>query len=123
MGGISVIGLGAMGSALAQALVKAGHSVTVWNRSRAKIAPLEALGAKGAESVSEAVKASPLVVVSIGNYAATNALRTLGAERLQRRDFRSRTIPHRHTVARLHERLRERAPHRAIPVNGASQLE
>ncbi|MGL5201294.1 MAG: NAD(P)-binding domain-containing protein, partial [Aeromonas veronii] len=30
---LSVIGLGAMGSALATTLLKAGHPVTVWNRS------------------------------------------------------------------------------------------
>ncbi|MGN5289472.1 NAD(P)-binding domain-containing protein [Aeromonas sp. 11P] len=32
---LSVIGLGAMGSALATTLLKAGHPVTVWNRSAA----------------------------------------------------------------------------------------
>ena len=45
MSDISVIGLGAMGSALARALVKAGHGVTVWNRSRQKMEPLVGLGA------------------------------------------------------------------------------
>ena len=50
MSGISVIGLGAMGSALARALVKAGHEVTVWNRSPQKMEPLVDLGADGAES-------------------------------------------------------------------------
>jgi 3-hydroxyisobutyrate dehydrogenase-like beta-hydroxyacid dehydrogenase len=74
MSDISVIGLGAMGSALARALVTVGHSVTVWNRSSEKTVPLTAVGAQGAENVSEAVLASPLVLVSIDNYSATRAL-------------------------------------------------
>ena len=40
MSDITVIGLGAMGSALAQVLVTAKHGVTVWNRSPEKIAPI-----------------------------------------------------------------------------------
>lgn len=36
MSDISVIGTGAMGSALARALLKAGREVTVWNRSPEK---------------------------------------------------------------------------------------
>lgn len=74
MSDISMIGLGAMGSALAKAQVRAGHKVTVWNRSPQRMAPLVELGAKGAESVAAAVKASPLIMVCIDNYTATNAL-------------------------------------------------
>ncbi|MBT2493066.1 NAD(P)-dependent oxidoreductase [Streptomyces sp. ISL-96] len=60
---VSVLGLGMMGSALAAALLKAGHPVTVWNRSAAKTGPLAAQGATPAETVTEAVAASPLVIV------------------------------------------------------------
>ena len=74
MSDITMIGLGAMGSALARVLVKAGHGVTVWNRSPQRIEPLVALGATGAASVSEAVRASPLILVCIDNYAATRGL-------------------------------------------------
>ena len=74
MSDISMIGLGAMGTALAKAQVKAGHDVTVWNRSPQRMTPLVVLGAKGAESVAAAVKASPVIMVCIDNYAATNAL-------------------------------------------------
>jgi 3-hydroxyisobutyrate dehydrogenase-like beta-hydroxyacid dehydrogenase len=42
---IGFIGLGRMGGHVAENLLKAGHSVTVWNRSKA---PVEALAAKGA---------------------------------------------------------------------------
>ena len=47
---VTVIGLGAMGSALASALVRAGHPTTVWNRT-----PRAVEGAKVASSVAEAV--------------------------------------------------------------------
>ena len=57
MSDISMIGLGAMGTALAKAQVKAGHEVTVWNRSPQRMAPLVALGAKEAENMAAAVQA------------------------------------------------------------------
>lgn len=47
---IGFIGLGGMGSAMATNLVKAGHRVRVWNRSRA---PAEKLARLGAEPVGE----------------------------------------------------------------------
>jgi 3-hydroxyisobutyrate dehydrogenase-like beta-hydroxyacid dehydrogenase len=48
---IGFIGLGTMGSRIAANLVKAGHKVRVWNRSRA---PVEALARVGAQPVSTA---------------------------------------------------------------------
>ena len=45
MSDVSVVGLGAMGSALARALMRAGHRVTVWNRTASKA---EALVREGA---------------------------------------------------------------------------
>ena len=78
MSDTAVIGLGAMGTALAQTLVTAGHSVTVWNRAPQKMEPLVELGAKGAEGVVDAVQASPRIIVCIDNYAATENL--LGTE-------------------------------------------
>jgi 3-hydroxyisobutyrate dehydrogenase-like beta-hydroxyacid dehydrogenase len=74
MSEISMIGLGAMGSALARALLKSGHGLTVWNRSPQKMEPLAALGAETAERVADAVQASPLIMVCIDNYAATSQL-------------------------------------------------
>ena len=74
MSEITMIGLGAMGSALSLALLKAGHELTVWNRTAQKMAPLVELGAEGAESVLEAVQASPVIMICIDNYAATNRL-------------------------------------------------
>lgn len=74
MSQLSLIGLGAMGSALARAFLGAGHDLTVWNRSPDKMAPIVTAGASGAGSLPEAVAASPIVVVCIDNYAATRSL-------------------------------------------------
>lgn len=74
MGDLSLIGLGAMGGALARAFISAGHDLTVWNRSPEKMAPVVAAGATAANSLPEAVRASPVVVVCIDNYAATRSM-------------------------------------------------
>ncbi len=47
---IGFIGLGHMGSAIAGNLVRAGHEVTVWNRSADKARPLVEAGARLAET-------------------------------------------------------------------------
>jgi 3-hydroxyisobutyrate dehydrogenase-like beta-hydroxyacid dehydrogenase len=51
---IGFIGLGRMGAGMAGNLLKAGHDVTVYNRTPDKAEPLVAKGAKAAGSVSEA---------------------------------------------------------------------
>lgn len=67
---VTVIGLGLMGRALAAAFLKAGHPTTVWNRTPGKAADLVAQGAVLAPSVADALRASPLVVVCLGDTAA-----------------------------------------------------
>ncbi|MDI3405740.1 NAD(P)-dependent oxidoreductase [Streptomyces cavernicola] len=57
MSSIAVIGLGAMGRPMAHNLVKAGHDVTVWNRSDGPAEELAAVGARRAASVAEALQA------------------------------------------------------------------
>jgi 3-hydroxyisobutyrate dehydrogenase-like beta-hydroxyacid dehydrogenase len=71
---VSVIGLGAMGSALAQALLHNGYSVTVWNRTSAKAEPLVREGAVLAPSVAAAVSASPVVLVCVEDYKITRSI-------------------------------------------------
>ncbi|MPY92629.1 MAG: NAD(P)-dependent oxidoreductase [Acidimicrobiia bacterium] len=66
----TVIGTGAMGQALAIALLDAGHPVTVWNRTRERADPLVARGAVLAADVVDAVSASELVLVSVLDSAA-----------------------------------------------------
>lgn len=62
---VTVLGLGLMGTALAAALLKAGHDTTVWNRTASKTGPLAAQGAAPAETAAEAITASPLVIVCL----------------------------------------------------------
>jgi 3-hydroxyisobutyrate dehydrogenase-like beta-hydroxyacid dehydrogenase len=60
-----------MGSALASALLDAGHRVLVWNRSPARYAPLLERGAEAAESVAVAIRGADLVGVCLLDYAVT----------------------------------------------------
>ncbi|WP_326796495.1 NAD(P)-binding domain-containing protein [Streptomyces sp. NBC_01808] len=61
----TLLGLGAMGTALARTWLAAGHPTTVWNRTRARAEALAAEGARTADSPSAAVAASTLVVVCL----------------------------------------------------------
>ena len=72
MSQVTVIGLGNMGSALARVLVEQGRSVTVWNRSPEKAAPLMEMGAVLAPNVAAALTASPIILICVTNYGAAN---------------------------------------------------
>jgi 3-hydroxyisobutyrate dehydrogenase-like beta-hydroxyacid dehydrogenase len=74
MSDITVIGLGVMGSALAKILLQTGYKVTVWNRTSNKATALVEQGAISANSCSEAVAASPLVVICIKSHSDTRHL-------------------------------------------------
>lgn len=67
--GVSVIGLGAMGSGIARSLIEGGCTVSVWNRSRAKVDDLVAVGAIGCNEPREALDANTLVIVCVSDYA------------------------------------------------------
>ncbi len=71
---ISVIGLGNMGSALAEALINAGHEVTVWNRASDKCNALVEKGANVAGSVAEAARATDVTIVCVTDHAATEQI-------------------------------------------------
>jgi 3-hydroxyisobutyrate dehydrogenase-like beta-hydroxyacid dehydrogenase len=60
---VGFIGLGNMGAAMARNLLKAGHNVTVYNRTRAKAEVLAGEGARVATSVAEACRGE--VVISM----------------------------------------------------------
>ncbi|MER5494222.1 NAD(P)-binding domain-containing protein [Streptomyces sp. NPDC002490] len=69
---VSVLGLGAMGSALAGALLEAGYSTTVWNRSPGRAEDLLARGARAAASAGDAVRAGGVVVVCLLDHASVH---------------------------------------------------
>jgi 3-hydroxyisobutyrate dehydrogenase-like beta-hydroxyacid dehydrogenase len=74
MSDITVVGLGLMGSALARAIQGAGHGLTVWNRSPAKMQPFIDDGVAAASDVGSAITASPVTLICIDNYAVTNTI-------------------------------------------------
>ncbi|MFI8425347.1 NAD(P)-dependent oxidoreductase [Streptomyces sp. NPDC085479] len=62
---VSLLGLGAMGTALARTWLTAGHPLTVWNRTPARAEALAPEGAEVADSAAEAVAASTLVLLCL----------------------------------------------------------
>ena len=62
MPSIAFVGLGAMGSAMAQRLLAAGHHVTGYNRTRAKAEALASRGLVVADSARAAVKGAEVVL-------------------------------------------------------------
>ena len=60
---VGFIGLGHMGAGMAANLVKAGHDVTVYNRTRRKVEALVAQGAKAAPSVSDACTGDAVITM------------------------------------------------------------
>jgi 3-hydroxyisobutyrate dehydrogenase-like beta-hydroxyacid dehydrogenase len=71
---IGFIGLGQMGAGMAANLVKAGHDVTVYNRTRAKAEALVAQGAKAAASVSDTCRGAAVVTMLANDYAVENVV-------------------------------------------------
>jgi 3-hydroxyisobutyrate dehydrogenase-like beta-hydroxyacid dehydrogenase len=70
---VGFIGLGQMGAAIARNLVKAGHRVTVYNRTRAKAEALAAEGARVAERVANACRGEILITM-LADDAAVEAV-------------------------------------------------
>ncbi|APE33680.1 6-phosphogluconate dehydrogenase [Nocardia mangyaensis] len=62
---ISVLGLGAMGAALAQALLAGGHQLTVWNRTPSRAEALVSQGAQVAATSAEALAVADLVILCL----------------------------------------------------------
>jgi 3-hydroxyisobutyrate dehydrogenase-like beta-hydroxyacid dehydrogenase len=58
---VGFVGLGSMGRAMAGVLLRAGHEVVAWNRTRERAEALRALGAEVAETPAEAARAGVAV--------------------------------------------------------------
>lgn len=74
MSKITVLGAGLLGAGMVENLLKLGHSVTVWNRSRAKLEPLKALGALTADSPAEAVTGAERVHLVLSEDLAVDSV-------------------------------------------------
>jgi 3-hydroxyisobutyrate dehydrogenase-like beta-hydroxyacid dehydrogenase len=70
---IGFLGLGGMGAAMAANLIRAGHQVTVWNRSPAAAEPLVELGAIAATSPVQAFDVE-LVISMLADDKSTRAV-------------------------------------------------
>ena len=64
---LGYIGLGTMGGAMAENLIRAGYSLTVYNRTTSKAERLLDLGASLAESPAEVARKSELVFMNVSD--------------------------------------------------------
>ena len=71
---VGFIGLGNMGVGMAARLLRAGHEVTVFNRTRAKAEPLVALGAKAAANVADACKGDAVITMLANDEAVEDVV-------------------------------------------------
>jgi 3-hydroxyisobutyrate dehydrogenase-like beta-hydroxyacid dehydrogenase len=71
---VAYLGLGIMGSGMAQNLLKAGYPVTVWNRSPEACKPLIEQGAKQADTPAQAVTNADVVLYCLSNDTAIEAV-------------------------------------------------
>jgi 3-hydroxyisobutyrate dehydrogenase-like beta-hydroxyacid dehydrogenase len=72
---VGFIGLGTMGKSMAANLIKAGHTLTVWNRSPGPAAELAALGARIAKEPGETFGGAA-VISMLADDASTDAVVT-----------------------------------------------
>jgi 3-hydroxyisobutyrate dehydrogenase-like beta-hydroxyacid dehydrogenase len=72
---VAFLGLGIMGHAMATNLVKAGHEVSVWNRTAGKVVE----GARPAASPAEAAQGAEVVWLCVSDTAAVESV-VFGAE-------------------------------------------
>jgi len=71
---VGFAGLGLMGSRMARQLLDKGFSLTVWNRTSERCAPLAAAGASVARTPSELAAKSDVVVACVSDPAAVERL-------------------------------------------------
>lgn len=71
---VGFVGLGNMGSAIARNLIKAGHSLTVYNRTKSRAEDLQALGARVAETPGNAASEAEVVITMLADDHALEAV-------------------------------------------------
>ena len=68
---LALLGTGLLGSAIATRLLACNQQVTVWNRNPARCSPLEALGARRADSPAEAALEADWLITVLSDGPAT----------------------------------------------------
>jgi 3-hydroxyisobutyrate dehydrogenase-like beta-hydroxyacid dehydrogenase len=71
---VGFIGLGRMGSGMAASLLKAGHEVTVYNRTPARASALAAQGAEVAASVADACRGEVVMTMLANDQAVEDVV-------------------------------------------------
>jgi 3-hydroxyisobutyrate dehydrogenase-like beta-hydroxyacid dehydrogenase len=71
---VGFIGLGQMGTGIAQNLIKAGHSLVVYNRTRSRAEALQTLGATVAATPAEAARGAEVVMTMLADDHALEAV-------------------------------------------------
>ena len=71
---LGYLGLGMMGFPMSRRLIKAGHDVTVWNRSAAKAVALVEAGAKAAACPRDVASAAGIIFMCLTDAAAVEAV-------------------------------------------------
>lgn len=74
MSRVTFLGTGLIGAGLAEAALGRGAKVTVWNRSRDKLAPLVAKGAVAADTPAEAVNDAQRVHIALSDDGPVDAV-------------------------------------------------
>ncbi|WP_205325584.1 NAD(P)-dependent oxidoreductase [Glycomyces sp. YM15] len=68
-GTIGILGLGAMGSAIAARLRETGYTTTVWNRTAARTEPHVKAGSNAAATIAEAVQNTDIAIAVLLDHA------------------------------------------------------
>jgi 3-hydroxyisobutyrate dehydrogenase-like beta-hydroxyacid dehydrogenase len=71
---VAFIGLGNMGSAMARNLIKAGHALTVYNRTRSRAEEFQSLGGRVAATPGEAAAGAEVAITMLADDAAVQAV-------------------------------------------------
>jgi 3-hydroxyisobutyrate dehydrogenase-like beta-hydroxyacid dehydrogenase len=71
---VGFLGLGNMGSEMARNLIKAGHSLTVYNKTESRTAELASLGAKVARTPGQAASDVEAIITMVADDAAIESI-------------------------------------------------
>ena len=125
---IGWIGMGRMGFAMAEKLVKAGHDLSVWNRTKSKAEPLAKSGAKIVDKLADLAGVDVLFsIVSAGPdldevYFGKNGVVTTGGNKLPKIFVDCSTIAVEESVA-IRKRLKEHgSDFICAPVSGNAKV-
>jgi 3-hydroxyisobutyrate dehydrogenase-like beta-hydroxyacid dehydrogenase len=87
---IAFLGLGNLGTPIAESLINAGYELTVWNRTSSKAEPLVKLGATVVEDPLEAITPGGIVFSVLADDAAVEEIFSMEVSRKARQGRYSR---------------------------------